>query len=446
MKKICSAILLMAMTMTVSAQSGTNSPYSQYGLGIQSDQTSGFNRGMGGLGLGFRDGGQVNFINPASYSGVDSLAFIFDVGMSGQITNFKENGVKKNAKNADFEYAVAAFRLLKHVGMSFGIVPLTNVGYKYVTAEELNDSRTTFYQNFYTGSGGLHQVYLGAGWEPFKGLSLGANVGYVWGDITRSIQNAYYTLQNGSLELDGTINTLTKVNTASASAIRLNFGAQYELPLGKKDAITVGATFSPSHSLGAEPTCVVTSQNSSSGVINPTSYTVDEGLKMPMMIGAGVMVNHHGQLRLGADYSFQQWSGVSFPEYHVVNDVPSYVLNSDYFMDRHKLTVGGEFCKGVTDRKFINRIRYRAGVSYSTPYYKINGADGPKEISVSAGFGIPIINGWNNRSGLANISLLNISGQWSHQSAGKGLLSENTFRINIGITFNERWFAKWKVQ
>ena len=167
MKKICSAILLMAMTMTVSAQSGTNSPYSQYGLGIQSDQTSGFNRGMGGLGLGFRDGGQVNFINPASYSGVDSLAFIFDVGMSGQITNFKENGVKKNAKNADFEYAVAAFRLLKHVGMSFGIVPLTNVGYKYVTAEELNDSRTTFYQNFYTGSGGLNQVYVGAGWEPF---------------------------------------------------------------------------------------------------------------------------------------------------------------------------------------------------------------------------------------------------------------------------------------
>ena len=24
--------------------------------------------------------------------------------------------------------------------------------------------------------------------------------------------------------------------------------------------------------------------------------------------------------------------------------------------------------------------------------------------------------------------------------------SENTFRINIGLTFNERWFAKWKVE
>ena len=95
------AIVMMAFALVANAQSGTNSPYSQFGLGILSDQTSGFNRGMNGLGIGYRQGNQVNFINPASYSGVDSLAFIFDVGMSGQITNFKEKGVKKNAKNAD---------------------------------------------------------------------------------------------------------------------------------------------------------------------------------------------------------------------------------------------------------------------------------------------------------------------------------------------------------
>jgi len=40
--------------------------------------------------------------------------------------------------------------------------------------------------------------------------------------------------------------------------------------------------------------------------------------------------------------------------------------------------------------------------------------------------------------------VLNISGQWVHSSA-KGMITENTFRINIGLTFNERWFMKWKV-
>ena len=72
-------------------------------------------------------------------------------------------------------------------------------------------------------------------------------------------------------------------------------------------------------------------------------------------------------------------------------------------------------------------------------YYDINGADGPKEFSISAGFGLPIANSYNNRS------ILNISGQWVHSSA-TGMITENTFRINIGLTFNERWFMKWKVE
>ncbi|MCI6075102.1 MAG: hypothetical protein MR712_06940, partial [Bacteroidales bacterium] len=47
------------------AQSGTNSPYSQFGLGTLAQQASGFNRGMNGLAIGFHDGNQVNYINPA---------------------------------------------------------------------------------------------------------------------------------------------------------------------------------------------------------------------------------------------------------------------------------------------------------------------------------------------------------------------------------------------
>ena len=86
-------------------------------------------------------------------------------------------------------------------------------------------------------------------------------------------------------------------------------------------------------------------------------------------------------------------------------------------------------------------MNYRVGASFATPYYKVNGVDGPKEYSVSAGFGIPIINSNNARAAIR--SVLNISGQWTRQSL-PGMITENTFRINIGLTFNERWFAKWK--
>ena len=89
MKKILITASMIAASLSVMAQSGTNSPYSQYGLGTLDEQAGGFNRGMNGLGLGFHEHNQINSLNPASYASIDSLSFIFDAGISGQITNYK---------------------------------------------------------------------------------------------------------------------------------------------------------------------------------------------------------------------------------------------------------------------------------------------------------------------------------------------------------------------
>ena len=44
----------------------TVSPYSQFGLGIPLDQSQGFNKGMNGVGIAFREHNMVNTLNPAS--------------------------------------------------------------------------------------------------------------------------------------------------------------------------------------------------------------------------------------------------------------------------------------------------------------------------------------------------------------------------------------------
>lgn len=433
MKKILAAVLFTALATPSFAQSGTNSPYSQYGLGLLSDQTSGFNRGMNGLGLGFREHNQVNYINPASYSSIDSLSFIFDVGISGQVTNFDEGGVKKNANNSNFEYAVAGFRAARHLGVSFGIIPFTNVGYNYSNTANvggITGSDATSYVNTYSGSGGLHQIYVGAGWEPFKGFSFGANVSYLWGSYTRSVTNSY---------TDNYINTLSKYYTASTHSYKLDFGVQYTTKISKKDMLTVGLTYSPGHKLGGKSECTVVSTNSQTAVSDTSSYSVSKALEIPVMYGAGLTWNHDNKLKLGFDYSLQKWGSVVAPVYNVTNNVPSYTAEKGQFVDRHKYTFGGELCPQENSRNFFKRIHYRLGASYATQYLKINGLDGPKEYSVSAGFGIPIMNGYNNRS------ILNISGQWVRQDS-KMFIKENTFRINIGLTFNEKWFAKWKME
>ena len=215
MRKLFLATLLLGSALMVNAQSGTNSPYSQYGLGILSDQTSGFNRGMNGVGLGFHEHNQVNYLNPASYASIDSMTFILDAGISGQVTNFEENGVKKNANNSNFEYVVAGFRLLPHVGMSFGIIPFTNVGYNYSASEWVNADKEAYYTNTYSGDGGLHQAYIGAGWEPVKGLAVGANFSYLWGSIDRSVSNSYS---------NSYYKTLTRYYSMQVNSYKVDFG------------------------------------------------------------------------------------------------------------------------------------------------------------------------------------------------------------------------------
>lgn len=433
MKKIACSVLMALMAIAAIAQSGTNSPYSQYGLGQLSEQTSGFNRGMNGLGYGFREHNQVNFLNPASYASIDSLTFIFDAGISGYITNFKEGGKSKNAQNANFEYAVAAFKVGKRIGLSFGILPYTNVGYNYSNTQTLYDNlygTKTTTTNLYSGSGGLHQVYLGAGWMPFKGFAIGANLSYLWGDYERSITNSYS---------DANVNTLSKIYTATVNNYKLDFGVQYTAKMSKRDELTIGLTYGLGHKLNADPMCKIISTNSQTAVSDTTTYTVDNGLAVPATFGAGFVWNRENRLKLGVDYSLQKWASVEFPYYSVVNERPTYQLTDKAFTDRHKLTVGGDYCPRERGNKFFQRVHYRFGVSYATPYLRINGQDGPKEMSVSAGVGVPIMNKWNSRS------MLNVSAQWVRQDA-KSLLTENTFRINIGLTFNERWFAKWKVE
>ena len=435
MKKIIAAVFLAGLTVQVSAQSGTNSPYSQYGLGALASQATGFNRGMNGLAYGFHEHNQVNYMNPASYASVDSLSFIFDAGVSLQLTNFDENGNKVNAHNADIEYVAASFRAFKHVGVSFGILPYSNVGYNFSNTQNVNafpstSSPNATYSNIYSGNGGLHMVYLGAGWEPFKGIAFGANISYLWGTLNRSSTNTYS---------DSYVNTLSKNYTAQVKSYKVDLGAQFTCPINKKNELTLGLAYSLGHNLGTEPECNIISTNSQTSVSDTTRYVVSKAFEIPQTFGVGLMWNHNNRLKFGVDYQMQKWVKIQYPQLITINGKTSYSLVDGQFTDRHKLTVGGDYCKGERYRGFFSRMHYRGGVSYATPYLRINGQEGPRELSASFGVGIPIINGYNNRS------ILNISAEWVNQKA-VGLIKENTFRINVGLTFNERWFAKFKVE
>ncbi len=404
-------------------RSSTISPYSQYGLGVLADQSQGFSRGMGSTGIGMRGGTLVNTLNPASYSAVDSLTMLFDVGLSGRISNFKEGNISANTRSANIDYATGLFRMRRHLGVSFGLLPYSDVGYSYTTSTYLNNNVGAISEQ-HTGSGGFHQAFVGAGWNPVRPLSIGFNAAYLWGSYTRSVTSVATT----------SINSLSKTYKASVSNYMLSVGLQWQQPLGKTDILTVGATLGMGHKLNADPTCSIVNYNTSTLVSDTTTFTVSNGLELPTTYGIGLAWQHKGRLTVAADVTQQKWSSLSTPVYDENNS--TYALRSGYYDDRTRVSFGLDYVPNPSDQtKYFKHVHYRLGASYTTPYYKINGNDGPKEMSISAGLGLPM---------LRSRSELNISAQWVNTSADH-MIKDNTFRINVGLTFNERWFAKWRI-
>ena len=406
------------------AQGGTNSPYSQFGIGALSDQSQSMSRGMNGVGYGLRQGNIVNTLNPASYSGVDSLTMLFDMGVSGQFTHYEEGKLRRNASLASFEYVVGSFRAWKNVGVSFGLLPYSSVGYEYATSSR--DQNLGQLTESFTGSGGLHEVFLGFGWRLMKPLSIGVNAGYLWGSIDRSVLP----------DADATANSLRKNYSTSVSNYKLDVGAQWVQPIGRFDRLTLGAVVGLGHNLKNDAEMTIVSTNQLSNSSDTTALKLTDAFELPMSFGVGAAYQHAGKLTLAADFTLDKWGDVKFPTF-TGNE---YNLQSGLLKDRMKINVGLDWLPNPSQMggRFLEHVHYRLGAGYATPYYYINGKEGPKELSVSAGFGIPIVNMHNNRS------VLNISGQWVRSSA-TDFVTENYFRINIGVTFNERWFMKWKV-
>lgn len=90
-----------------SQNGGSNSSYSRFGLGLLNDQSQGWNKAMGGVGVALPSGSKLNTMNPASYAHIDSLSFILDLGMSGHFGRMSMSGSGVNVNNASFDYIAA---------------------------------------------------------------------------------------------------------------------------------------------------------------------------------------------------------------------------------------------------------------------------------------------------------------------------------------------------
>jgi hypothetical protein len=379
---------------------------------------------MGGVAYGLRDGYQINAINPASYTMVDSLTSLFDVGVSLQNANLSDGKTKQNVGNSGFDYAAMQFRLHPRLGMTLGLLPYSNVGYSF---SQRNTDDPIHYIT-YSGEGGFHQAFLGLGLKVFKNLSVGMNASYFWGDITR--QDHVGFADTGKYEI-------WRINTLSVKDFKFDVGAQYTQSINKKNDVTLGAVFSPKNKLKNDAylqTQTALSSSSASGGYTDShveTKDLDTTYELPMSIGAGVAYQYDKRLTVAADYTFQKWSDVDY-----MNE------GEKAFYNMHKVAVGLEYLPSFIGRSYFSHIKYRIGGYYSTPYYKVKDPTteeyyrASREYGVTAGFALPLPR---------TRSVLSISAQYVNVTGKRVMLDEKYMRLCIGITFNERWFLKRKV-
>jgi hypothetical protein len=420
---------------------GTYSPYTMYGLGNLNRSPQSTFAAMGGVGIGFRNGGfdnmgdiRLNISNPAALSSLglfQQSTFIFDVGLGGTnqyLSQRATEGVLRTSFNTfNFNNITMAMTLAKRLGLAFSVSPYSEVGYKIHTVDESYLGSLGSVDYDYVGQGDVTEAKLALGWEIFKNFSVGAEMNYLWGNIDRS-----YEARRSAYTGTGTYYSLRASTSERIGRMFGAFGLQYT-PLDKtRTRLTLGATYRPGRALGSTVRDYIPSNNIYDDVVRLNEYT--SPARMPQRIGAGLFF-HRPKWALGADYVWEDWAKGN--AYDATNDVR--------YVNSGTLKVGGRYTPSRFDMRgrfvsFFNRMTYKAGFRTGNNYLQFQGVP-MNERAVSFGVDVPFR--------ADKISGITLGVEYGERGTlNKGLVRERFFKVNVGVMFfgsdYDDWFQKYK--
>jgi len=426
-KKIVITIVFAAY-FGVNAQNGSVSPYSYFGVGEVQSKGTMENQMMGGIGT-FADSIHANLQNPAALSklgvqvGEDFGITTYTAGISHKNLSFKNGSESQNNKVTNLEYLAIAMSLKKGLGISFGLMPYSSVGYNFVSESiNGNDAQVT---NKYVGEGGLNKVFFSVGYEVMKDLSLGVTANFNFGklenDRVQSVENVQFgTLDRRESRVNGmdfnyALNYTPTINDKYKlySSVRVNTQAN----LTSKNKKQVGS-FATNTGANIE---VIDVDLDAVGLRNTE-------LKIPTITTIGLGFGEERKWFLGAEYSLQEMS--SFSNDFV--DAP----NLGY-EDASSIAIGGLYVPDYSSfSSYFKQVTYRAGMRYEKTGMVLNNEE-INNFGITFGIGLPMRGSYSN---------LNIGLELGKRGTTKSnLIEENYFKINVGLSLNDIWFRKRRI-
>jgi hypothetical protein len=417
-KKILLAAMLL-LSIQIYAQDGSASPYSYFGIGDIKFKGTVENRSMGGLTM-LTDSIHTNILNPSGYGRLKLTNY--RLGGSQKFTEFETNSATEDGSTTTLDYLSLAFPIGKKMGAGFGFLPYTSVGYKVRSDISATES------NRYTGEGGLNKVFIGFGYAPNAAFSFGVNADFNFGRIENKLINIQDGLQFATRE----------INQSELSGFTFNLAASYTKMINEKLELISSVTYAPKGILSSKNTrrlATVTFFDEADEFVND-EVTVDlRGLglfdtdfNLPSRTTIGLGLSSPRIWFVGLEYETLGTSELSNR---------TFSLDNVSFSNSSSFKLGGYYIpKYNSITSYFKRIVYRGGLRFEDTGLSLNNEQ-INEFGISFGVGLPVGN-W-----LSNTNIGFEFGQRGTTNAN--LVKETFFNISIGLSFNDKWFQKTKI-
>ena len=408
--------LLIVLSIQQAMGQGSNSPYSILGLGkpvpVQNIRTM----GMGGVSVSNGSGLYSNFMNPALLP--HNKLTVFEAAYLGEYKQLSDQSTVQNSFGANLGYLNFAFPVNNKWTLGVGLRPLSAVNYTVSRLEKI-PNRPAFVEYKFEGSGGLSQVFFSNGFNIWKGLSVGLEIQYIFGSINSDSKSI---LNDGSNEY-----IVGVFERANYSKVNLKGGLIYIMNLGEKYLLNFGATVQPKVNITTSQ-LLSTQRRTLENIkvqVDPLNFVTDQEVVYPSSYSFGVSLENTGKLLIGADYTMENWSQYKTTE------------RQNPLKDGYRIGAGIEYTPDYGSvNGYLKRITLRAGVQYEQS--PLNISDNQLEDrSVTFGVSLPVVR---------NFSSVSLAFQYGELSSNSTeLISEKYFRFNLGLTINDRWFIKRRV-
>ena len=405
------AVLLGTTSMGFS-QDGSPSPYAFFGLGDPVFKGATEKIGMAGLNV-YTDSIHYNLNTPASLS---RLKYVnLNIGMYNNFKKISDQNSSAWFSAHNVSYFSLAMPIGKKGGFGFGILPVNTSGYQIFQKTDLGTDT-------YKGNGGNNRLFLSGAYALTKSLSVGFEYQYYFGYI----EHENYWIPNGTT-------TYTKENDyVDFTGSALKFSALYRYALKKQTYLNITANYRLQADLSAALNTkirVITPLSAGEQTVEVISDTKENGvIQLPSQFDFGLGYGKTYHWFLGAQYTMENKSGFR----NTYLD-PAYVS----YQNSSTIKIGGFYVPQYNSiTKYWKRMSYRAGFYYRNTGMKLYNEE-ISDFGITFGLGLPTIRGISNLNFGVEIG--------KRGKVTDYLVEEKYINLHIGISLNDKWFIKRKI-